>query len=533
MTSLAGLATLVRFILRRDRLRAPVWIVATSGIAIAQASGLPDLYPTAADRQDRADLVDNPAFALFLGGSHGLDDYTIGAILANEGAPILMLVVAIMSVVMVTRHTRAEEETGRAELVRAGVVGRHATALATLIVVGGMNVVIGVLLAVGIPASVDGLSSTGALALGASVSAVGLVFTAIALVTAQVTEFGRAASGMALAVLGAMLALKTAGAIADLDVFTWMSPLGWSQETRAFVDERWWPLALSVVATVVLISVAFQLSARRDVGGGLMAPGLGRPAASTLLGTPTGLAVRLQRTSVIGWAVPLFLFGLLFGGVAEEMADFAEDNEFVRDYLAHIGASEFVDGAIAVYLSFFAVVSVAFAIQSVTMLRREESATRAETVLATSVSRVHWTMSHLLVALVGSVVLLVAGGLGYGVARAISAEDIGELPKLIGAMLAYAPAMWLLAGAAVALFGLVPRLSGAPWAAFGFVVFVAWFGPLLDFPSWFYNLSPFEHIPAVPAQDLTFAPLAIITAISAALIAVGLIGIRRRDIVSN
>ena len=56
----------------------------------------------------------------------GLDDPTTGAIWRNEASVWTLVVVSILGIVMTTRHTRLEEETSRAELVRSAPVGRHA-----------------------------------------------------------------------------------------------------------------------------------------------------------------------------------------------------------------------------------------------------------------------------------------------------------------------------------------------------------------------------------------------------------------------
>lgn len=134
-------------------------------------------------------------------------------------------------------------------------------------------------------------------------------------------------------------------------------------------------------------------------------------------------------------------------------------------------------------------------------------------------------------ALGGSVILLFAYGSGIGITRAISAEDAGQLPRLIGASLAYAPALWVFVGVAAALFGLLPRASAAAWALLGVLAFVGFLGPLLELPDWVYDLSPIEHVPDLPVADFTVTPLLVLTAIAVGLLAVGLIGFRRRDVI--
>jgi ABC-2 type transport system permease protein len=153
VTSLTGTGTLVRFILRRDRIRIPVWIVAILITVLGTAVVLPDTFPTEESLVARAQLVENPALKLLLGPGYGLDDYTFGPMMSNEMLGIMTVVVALMSVFMVVRHTRAEEETGRTELVRSSVTGHYAGLTAALLVVGVLNIIIAVLVAAGLTLS--------------------------------------------------------------------------------------------------------------------------------------------------------------------------------------------------------------------------------------------------------------------------------------------------------------------------------------------------------------------------------------------
>ncbi|MGO1333992.1 MAG: ABC transporter permease, partial [Cellulosimicrobium funkei] len=246
-----GWLTLLRFVLRRDRVRIPVWTASVALLFGYAAVALDTLYPTAADRQARAALVSSPAGIMLSGPQYGIEDYTLGAMIANEMALTVMVAVAIMSIFLVVRHTRAEEETGRAELVRAGVVGRHAPATAAFVAAVVANAAIA--LATGVVLVATGLDAVDSLALGAAVGVTGLVFAAVAVVTSQVTEHARGASGLALAVLGVAFLLRAVGDVQEEhgSWVSWLSPIGWAQQIRAFVDLRWWPLGLSVALVVL------------------------------------------------------------------------------------------------------------------------------------------------------------------------------------------------------------------------------------------------------------------------------------------
>ncbi|MPZ15944.1 MAG: hypothetical protein GEU73_16240 [Chloroflexi bacterium] len=529
MSSLTGTVRLIRFTLRRDRVSLPVWVLAIALSVLGSVASFAETYPEAADRQARAGVLEGGAATLFVGPGYGTDDYTFGAMTANEMLPMTAIAVALMSIFLVVRHTRAEEESGRTELVRATVTGRHASTAATLIVVGGANVLVFAILATGLPSSLEGLSSSGSVAFAAALLGVGLVFTGIAAFVAQLTVGARSAIGISTMVMGALYLLRSVGDITG-SFLTWLSPFGWALEMKSYVDERWWPLALPLVATAALVTAAIAIGARRDVGAGIIGDRAGAAEGSRWLGTPFGLALRLQRGSLIAWGASLFLLGLLYGGIAQEASSLYEDIEALDDYLARVGGGDAADQFIALSAFISALIAVGFAIQSALRLRVEEAALRAEPVLATPVGRRRWAQSHLAVALIGSTVLLLLLGLGLGVSRAISADDAGQLPRLTGTTLAYAPALWVFVGLAAALFGIAPRLASVSWAFLALIAFVGFIGPMLQVPDWLYDLSPLEHISRLPAADLNVMPVFVLTALAAALVALGLVAFRRRDL---
>ena len=131
-TTLTGAAVLVRFALRRDRARLTAWVLGLALVTLATANSVRTVYPTAADRASIAHGSDNPALLAMTGPAHYLADYSWGAMLGHRLLGLLVVMAGLMSVLTVTRHTRAEEEGGRAELVRSAAVGRHAQLAAAL-----------------------------------------------------------------------------------------------------------------------------------------------------------------------------------------------------------------------------------------------------------------------------------------------------------------------------------------------------------------------------------------------------------------
>ncbi|GAA6526867.1 polyketide antibiotic transporter [Intrasporangium sp. DVR] len=527
---LTGFGTLLRLIARRDRIRVPLWILAIAGTQVAGAAAYPGLYPDAADRQVQADIMGaNPAMKAMTGPGHGLDDYTFGAMMTNEYLGFMVIFAALMSVFMVVRHTRAEEEEGRAELVRANVTGSAAALSAALTAAVVANVVLALLVAGGMASlGIETIDWPGSLLYGAAFAAVGIVFAAIAAVTTQVTQFARAASGMAGALIGVAYLLRAIGDVMD-NGLSWLSPIGWSQATAAYVDNSWWPIILSLVVAAALTASGFRLAGRRDLGAGLRAERRGVAQASGALGTPLGLAWRLQRSTVMWWSIGMFVFGASYGSAIDVIEDYA-DNDVVADLVESMGGTTLTDSYLAMIMGILAIVVSVFAVTAALRPRREETSGRAEGVLATGVSRTEWYASHLVIALVGSVVVLFVTALGLGLAALGTSSGGSILGDVIPAMLSYTPAVWVTVGVALLAAGWAPRATLVAWLLVVYAFFMRYMGALLDLPQWMMNLSPFSHVASMPAADFRATPVLLLTALAVVLITVGLAGFNRRDI---
>ncbi|WP_098025025.1 ABC transporter permease [Streptomyces sp. st115] len=526
----AGTAALIRFALRRDRVRLPVWLLALVLGTLATASEYATLYATAEKRAAVAATMDSPAALAMTGPHHYLSDYGIGAMLGHQLLGFMAVLVGLMSVLIVTRHTRNEEETGRAELVRSTVVGHHAQLASALAVAAVANIALAVLVALALVSTrIDGIGSGEALLYGLTHTVIGLVFAGIAAVTAQVTAHARGASGTALALIGVAYVLRASGDVGD-DALSWLSPIGWIQRTYVFVDNRWWPLLLCLATAALTTATGFVLSTRRDVGAGLRAARPGRRTASAALTRPFGFALRLHRATLLGFGTGLLLMGVMYGSILGDAADMVKDVEQVQEALAEIGGSSVAESFASMVMVVIAVVAAVYVVMASLRPRAEESAGRAEPLLATGLSRRRWLGGHAAVALAGGTVLLLAAGLGFGLAGAASTGDTALVGELVGAAAVYAPALWVTAGVAVVLFGWFPRAASAAWVVPVYAFLVGYLGPILRFPGWMNDLSPFGHVPRLPAAQLSWTPVLVLTAVAAGLVLLGLAGFRRRDL---
>jgi ABC-2 type transport system permease protein len=534
MSTLAGTGGLVRLILRRDRFLLPLWVLVLALLPVYTAAGINQFYDTpAALQQLYRTVARTPGLLAMLGPVFGA---TLGAI-TTWRAGLVFTMVGLASLLTVIRHTRTDEEAGRRELLGSTVVGRNAPLTAALLVTFAADLVLGAVLMAGMVGL--GLPATGSLAYGLAVMAAGWVFATVGAVAAQLTEGAGGARGIALGALGVAFALRAAGDTAGPDGalgwLSWLSPVGWAQQTRPYADERWWVFGLALALVVVLAAVAYAVLARRDVGAGILPARLGPATAAPSLRSPVALAWRLHRTTMLAWAAGLAVMGALIGSVTDSVGDIANESAQLKDLLERIGGEKVLaDAYIAGTMTIFALAAAGYAVQATLRLRAEEESLRAESVLATSVGRVQWAASHLVFGLLGPVVALAAAGLVEGLVYGLATGDVGgQLPRVLAGALVQVPAVLVLSGIAMALFGLLPRLTAVSWAALAVFAFLILIGPLLRLSQWVLDVSPFSHVPKVPGADVAVAPLAWPLAIAAVLAAAGLAGFRRRDLVSG
>ncbi|WNM29117.1 ABC transporter permease [Streptomyces sp. Li-HN-5-11] len=526
---LAGTGTLLRFALRRDRVMVPVWVAVNALMVLSMPNTLKNLYGTQAQRDDLLrQVAANSSLRALVGPVFG---DSIGALTAWRVGVYTGALAAVTSLLVVVRHTRDEEESGRQELLSSGMVGRRAPLTAGLLAAAVANGVLALLVAGGL--AVHG--GAGAVAFGVGIAGVGMVFATTAAIVAQLTESARLARGLTAAVLGAAFVLRAAGDSATdggtsqafgkgggSSALTWLSPIGWLENLRPYAGERWWVLLLFAAATLVQGAVAYELAGRRDMGMSFLPT---RPGpASGRLGTAGALAWRLQRGSLLGWGAGFLVAGVVYGGLTDGAADLVRDNDNARQIFERMGGrSGLTDSFLASMVGMLGLIAALYVVASVLRLHGEETSGRAEPLLANAVSRLRWASGHLVVAFGGSVLIMLLAGLGFAVGYG------REVGPVMGACLVQVPAVWVIGGVAVLLHGVVPRAATAAWGVAGAALLIGWVGPALDVPQAVLDASPFGHLPKLPGGSVRWPPVLILLGLAVALVAAGLSGLRRRD----
>jgi ABC-2 type transport system permease protein len=529
MSDYTGTGSLVRLALRRDRVTLPIWIAAFVLTAASSAKATVGLYPDEGARVQAAHTLNGNTSLVALYGRI-YDETSEGALGMIKMGGIGAAFIAVFAILLTVRHTRAEEEAGRLDLVGAAVVGRRAPLTAALIVSVGANLVLGILTALALAGA--GLPVDGSFAFGFAWAGVGVAFAAVAAVFAQVTSGARAANGFSFAFLGLVYLLRAAGDVAKdgPNWLTWLSPIGWGQQFRPYAGNRWWVLLLTAAFAIVVTGVAYGLVARRDLGAGLVAERPGPAQASPALRGPLSLAWRLQRGSLLAWTAGFLFAGLVFGNIADQVGGFMGSDQ-ARDFMSKLGGEKgLTEAYLATMLGIMGVIASAYGVSAAMRLRSEETAQRAEPVLATATSRRSWVLSHMVVALAGTAVLMMALGLAAGFVYGLKTGDVGRMWGVVGGALVQVPAAWVLTGLVVLGFGFAPRLALTGWVFLVAFVLLGELGPLFELNQRVMDVSPFAHVPLLPGGSVSAVPLLTMVLLTFVLAAGGLLAFRRRDV---
>ncbi len=496
---------LLRQRVRRDWLQLLLWLLGTYALAAAAVGGVAASYGTEPDRVAvLAAVMANPVIMLFRGLPSGaeLDAFTLFLIF-----PFLAMMAAFMSTFLAVRHTRTEEELGRAELVGATPAGRTTPLIATI--VHGCLANLALALLVFLAFVMGGFDPLGCLVAGLATGAVGLCFLGVGLVAAQLMRTSRGANSLAVWVLLITFLLSGIGNAAgtpsaDLrsvqsSWLSWLSPFGWGENTRPFATNNLWPIALTIAVSTVLIGTALALHTARDMGESLITERMGRRDAGGLLSSPIGLVWRLTWGSILGWSIGGLLTGLLATSLASVIGSIGTQIPAVQtifDALSEGGSLE--QGMVVIFFVLIGLLAACAGVQTVCRARQEESRGTAELVRTAPVDRVRWLGDYLVIAFVAVVLVAVSGiaGAVIGVAGRQGDWSLARAALVAGAGQVAAASVFVAITALV--FVVAPRLTIAlGWTLVVLGVLLGLFGALFGLPEWLVNLSPLAQAPTV------------------------------------
>ncbi|WP_078544873.1 ABC transporter permease [Litchfieldia alkalitelluris] len=527
----AKTAYLSRVILRLDRFRISLWIIGLTFFTVIVPISFTELYGSQTERDVMAQTMANPAMTAMIGPG-ALEHYTIGAMTSHQMLLMTAAVVGLMSILLVSRHTRADEEEGRLEMIRSLPTGRLSYLHSTLVVMTATFVVLALINGFGLYAlGIESMDLEGSLLYGVALGATGLFFTGVTAVFAQASESSRGTIGYSIAVL---LVSYLVRAITDVsnESLSWISPLGWVTKAEVYSENNWYPILLMVAASILLYAFAYFLNAIRDLGSGFLPARAGRKNASRFLQNPIGLALRLQQTGIIAWAIGMFVLGASYGSVLGDLESFISDNEMMKQMLQPEAGFTITEQFIPMLMVVMSILATIPPVMAINKLRAEEKKERVVHLLARAVSRTKLLGSYLLIAVLNGFVMISLAAIGLWSAGNASIEEGISFTMIFKAALSYYPAMLVMISLSVFLIGFFPRITSFVWLYIVYSFMVVYFGGLFQISEVISGLSPFGHVPQAPVEEFSVVPLLLLTLVAMVLTLLGRIGFNKRDIES-
>ena len=535
---MSTIPTLIRLILRRDRVRLPVWIIC---IVMFLVMMVPVIQQSLGGTRTLDDLYTqfsaNPSIRFLVGP---MDSASFGSAFTIKTLLWWGIAVAIMNIFLVVRHTRANEDSGAQEILLSTRVRRGADLVSVLLVAGASNLVIAVGTGVGLSWATSEISCEQGWLFGIGLGLTGCFWAVLGGLIAQLVSSARRAYAVASFVVGAAFVLRgmgdffgttTAAGRPQSHWVSFLSPFGWLQATRPLAYPAWWPLSIFVCAIFLALIFAFWLVSIREVGSGFFPERSGRPRATRLGRTAFGLTLVLHRSVWLSWTLGTVALMVVIGAISHSMTSVYSSSEALKRIIESLGGG---GALIPAFLSAMLTVAVfmllAYAIQAMGRLSTEEASGHTVNLLTASVGRWRWYALHVIVVVLGCAIALILCGLDLG----ISVDVVGgsnHTGEYVVAALSYVPLLLVFISGYALMFGALPRIAGVVvWAYFIFILGCAWFGSLLKFPNWIVDLSLMHYVSAAPAEPIHASPILVFVIIAGTFFVCGGAAWRYRDI---
>ncbi|GAB2753194.1 ABC transporter permease [Sinomonas soli] len=534
------LLTLYRQRLRRDRWQLAGWIL---GIALMAMFSVAAVAKTYGDYATQAEILKvalaTPAILVFRGLARGPG---LGSFTFFEIFTFLSLLAGWMSTFMAVRHSRAEEEAGRAEMISSTPAGRMLPLAATVLHGVVANVLASAVIALAFIA--ENLDPGGSVLAGAATGAVGISFLGIGLLAGEFMSTSRGANAVSASLVLVAYLLRGFGDAAGTPGAdgmsmsaawpSWISPIGWGQQTFAYTGDRWWPLLLPLGLGALCLAVTALIMDRRDVGAALVAGRTGRADARPALNGSFALAARLQMGSIIGWCVGGLATGLLTGGLGTAVDAVTQTNPEATKALRRMVEAQGVSTSqllVSVFFLLAGVLAAACALQAVIRARQEEAAGTGPWLVSQPLGRIRWFADYLALGALTIVAVMLLTAAGAWVSLIASGDTSAAVGDVWISAIDQIPAALIFLAVPALVFVVWPQATiPVGWTVLAVAVLLGVFGGLIGVDQSMTDVSPFSHtpVPGPGGRDWTggFWMLGISVAAAAAALAL----MRRREV---
>ncbi|WP_066188526.1 MULTISPECIES: ABC transporter permease [Gracilibacillus] len=520
---------------KRDWKKILFWVL---GIGLFASAFIPFFEEIAEDdgAAGMYETLQNPAMISMVGPTpvETGADYTVGAMYGHEMLLFTGLFAMVMSILHVVGHTRKEEDLGLTEIVRSFRIGRQANSLATMVEIVFIHALLVLFITVVMTSfGVDTITWEGSLLFAASVGLAGIIGAGIALVAAQVMPNSSAATGSSLSIVGLLYIIRAGTDVSNVDL-SMFNPMGWTYLTYPFTENNVLPLLFGLLFTVILVIVAFTLEGGRDMGAGYLPERGGRAHAKKSLLSVRGLLVKINKGVIISWLIAFVIMGAAYGSIYGDMQSFIETNEMVQQMFTQTGISieeSFTSTIMMVMIGLVSILPIAL----VNKLFTEESRLHLSQIYATKVTRgkLYWTSIGLAIFASVAGILVAVAGLGGTAIAAMGDSATMEMMDFFAAGYNFFPSVLFFTGLSALALGWAPKLGKVAYAYLAYSFLLNYFGGILDLPDWFAKTAVQSWIPQMPMEEFDGVVFTTVTVISVALLVLGFLGYKRRDMVEG
>ena len=504
--------------LRDCRLPIVGWGVGFGVVVPVTFAGVSLMLASAVRREEILALTRNPVIRLF---AEPVSVETPGGY-ATWRLSMLLPMVALWALLVVSRMTRGEEESGALDVLLSISGSRRRVAVQKLAAVASALTLIGALIAVLVLAGARvtrvELEPLRAVLFGLNTTLFALVFAALAFVVAQFTRERRPAAGATAILLGVSFLLTSVGRVVpDYAWIARLSPLYYFELNKPLVAEH--PVNVGGLVTMTLLAVALTLVGlalvvRRDVGAPyILVESYFRerprsralPIESWSLRSLMMRHARVVAAPALWWAVGLGCYSMLVTmllrqvqqNLRELLADLLRTQpQFAPMIERFTGGGDTASNMVFLNAVFavLVVVVVAFAASLANRWASDEEEGRLDVVLATPSPRSHVMVTRFAAGALG--LAIVTGSILAGTALAsalvdmplnlgrVAAASFGMIPiGLVVASIGYLLAGWL---RTYAVTGLLTAFILASFA-------LTLLAPLFNWPKALLHFSLFDQ----------------------------------------
>ncbi|WP_373770428.1 ABC transporter permease [Weissella soli] len=524
---------LFRFYLRKDWLLLAIWWLVIGGLNLIVGVIYNRMYGTDQNIRSIARTLQTPAMASMFGSLPSAQKYTTFDIAVGEMLIFTIIMLFIMNIQLVIKNTRGEEDNGVTELIRGLAIGKLAQSSAVLF----ETVMVTALIAMTGFAYLN-LAGATLEAVGLFVSLLfigGCLASTLSLLVAQIAGSARFATGFAYLVFGGMYLLRMLTDVINPD-YTWWSPLGWLEKGNIGHGNNWLPGSWLFVLDIILTAIAAWLLVNRDLGNGLLTVDHGRRTALKTLRGWLSLQWYLQRTAVIAWVTGLFVLGVSYGSIFNEVKQLVTQNDTLKQLLGKDAVLGLGQKLVLTFLQTIAIMPFSLAIVAGTLLIFRAQSDISKGVVDLT-SAMPLSRTRLFIGYVGGgLSLAIFGWLVAVYGLFVAQEAVMPSPIAIEKFNALAinqlPEIVFFIGLATCLLGWAPRWRDLAYAVLGVNFYLMYLGKMLKVPQVVIEVMPSAWVARVPVQDIAWQPWYWTALIGVLLLALGYIGYRRRDFTS-